>query len=212
MRRSGNYLAFGAALVMPLIFCGAPARSQQAAPPAKPAGTPQSTGQAKPATTTPAPKPALSAALRDQWKFVSQEFIAAADAMPEEKYGFAPTNGEFTGVRSFAEQVKHVACANFAFFDELEKKTPPVDCEHGGPSDARTKAELMNYVGQSFAYGDTVIAKITPLNMLDKIEGRYATPNTRIGMVMTAVWHSTDHYGQMVEYLRMNGIVPPASR
>ena len=132
--------------------------------------------------------------------------------MPEEKYDFKPTNGEFKGVRTFAEQVKHVACANFAFFSEMEKKAPPPDCETGGPNPAKTKAELMQYVGQSFAYGDTVIAKITTLNMLDKIEGHYAGPNTRIGMVITAVWHSTDHYGQMVEYLRMNGIVPPASR
>jgi hypothetical protein len=188
------------------IFAPRPAFAQ-ANPTPPPAG--KTATQAKPA---PAAKPPLSSALRDQWKFISEEFISAADAMPEEKYGFAPTNGEFQGVRTFAEQVKHVACANFAFFSEMEKKTPPPDCEKGGPSPAKTKAELMQYVGASFAYGDTVIAKVTTLNMLDKIEGHYAGPNTRVGMVITAVWHATDHYGQMVEYLRMNGIIPPASR
>jgi hypothetical protein len=181
----------------------------QTKPTPPPAAKPDA--QAKPAPAVPA-KPPLSSALRDQWKFISEEFISAADAMPEEKYDFAPTNGEFKGVRTFAEQVKHVACANFGFFSEMEKKDPPPDCEKGGPNPAKTKAELMQYLGASFMYGDTVIAKITTMNMLDKIEGPYAGPNTRIGMMIAAVWHATDHYGQMVEYLRMNGIVPPASR
>ena len=70
----------------------------------------------------------------------------------------------------------------------------------------------MKYLGESFAYGDSVINKITSLNMTDAVEGRYAGPNTKIGMCITAIWHVSDHYGQIVEYLRMNGIVPPASR
>jgi len=214
MKRKVSFpiLVTAAAIVLALCFAARviPVHAQQAAPPAKPPAQASGPAHAKP-PAAPA-KPPLSATLRDQWKFVSQEFIAAADAMPEEKWNFAPTNGEFKGVRTFAEQVKHVACANFGFFDEIEKKTPPEGCEKGGPSTAKTKAELMQYASQSFAYGDTVLGKITAANMLDKVEGPYASPNTKIGMVMIAVWHSTDHYGQMVEYLRMNGIVPPASR
>src|SRR5256886_17351027 len=53
------------------------------------------------------------------------QFLGVAEAMPESKYDFVPSAGEFKGVRSFAEQVKHVACSNFAFFNEIEGKTPP---------------------------------------------------------------------------------------
>jgi hypothetical protein len=156
----------------------------------------------------------LPTTIMDNWTFMQQEVIGLADAMPAEKYNFAPTSGAFTGVRTFAEQVKHVACANFGFFNEIEGVAPPPDCEKGGPdpNTMKTKAELMKYLRDSYDYSNKVIAKLTPQSMLDHVEGRYAGPNTKIGMVMAAVWHATDHYGQMVEYLRMNGIVPPGSK
>jgi hypothetical protein len=172
---------------------------------------------AVPARTQQQPAPVklttLPSAIMDNWKFISRSFIGLADAMPAEKYNFAPTNGAFTGVRTFAEQVTHVACANFAFFNEIEGVAPPADCEKGGPdpNTMKTKPELMKYLRDSFAYSNTIIAKMTPEHMLDTVEGRYAGPNTKIGMVMVAVWHATDHYGQLIEYLRMNGIVPPGS-
>jgi uncharacterized damage-inducible protein DinB len=140
------------------------------------------------------------------------QFLAAAEAMPEDKYSFIPTAGNFEGVRSFAEQVKHVACANYAFFNEIEGKTPPDDCEKGGPSPAKTKAELVKYLRDSFGYGDGVLKTIDAKNALQGAEGRYAGPNTRLGLAVTAVWHIADHYGQIVEYLRMNGIVPPSTQ
>ena len=146
------------------------------------------------------------------WGYVEQTFVSLADAMPAEKYSFAPTNGEFKGVRTFAQQVKHVACANFAFFNEFEGKTPPPECENGGPDPAKTKDELMKYLRDSFAYADKVLATLNAKNALDPVTGRYAGPNTKLGIAVVAVWHASDHYGQMVEYLRMNGIVPPASR
>jgi uncharacterized damage-inducible protein DinB len=145
-------------------------------------------------------------------KFTEQQFINVAEAMPEEKYGFIPTAGEFKGARSFAEQVKHVACANYGFFNQIEGKTPPEHCEKGGPSPAKTKSELLKYLRDSFAYGDRILSTINARNALDRVEGPYAGPNTRLGMAVTAVWHVTDHYGQIVEYLRMNGIVPPATQ
>jgi len=143
----------------------------------------------------------------------AREFISAADAMPEGKYGFRPTQGEFKDVRSFAEQVKHVACANFGFAAEVRKETPPEKCDvGGGPDPSRTKAEIMKYLRDSFAAMQRVISETTPENMLDPCTGRYGCPNTRLGVENVAVWHAADHYGQIVEYLRMNGIVPPASR
>jgi len=140
------------------------------------------------------------------------QFLAAAEAMPEEKYAYIPTVGNFEGVRSFAEQVKHVACANYAFFNEIEGTAPPEGCEKGGPSPAKTKSELVKYLRESFDYGNGVLKTINTKNVLQRAEGRYAGPNTRLGLAVTAVWHIADHYGQIVEYLRMNGIVPPSTQ
>lgn len=145
-------------------------------------------------------------------RFAEGNLLGLAEAMPEDKYSFMPTNGNFQAVRSFGEQIKHIACAQFAFFNEFEGKKPPEDCEKGGHDPARTKSELITYLKNSFDYGNRVLATLTANNALDRIEGRYAGPNTKLGISVVAVWHLTDHYGQLVEYLRMNGIVPPQTQ
>jgi hypothetical protein len=132
--------------------------------------------------------------------------------MPEAKYSFVPATGNFEGARTFGEQVKHVACANFAFFNEIEGKTPPDHCEKGGPDKARTKAELVKYLKDSFEYGNRVLATINTQNAMKRVEGPYAGPNTRLGMAVVAVWHIADHYGQIAMYLRLSGIVPPSTQ
>src|ERR1700722_15414295 len=146
--------------------------------------------------------------------YTADQFLSAAEAMPAEKYDYIPnvSGGNFVGTRSFAEQVKHVACANYAFFNEIEGKTPPELCEKGGPSKAKTKAELLQYLRDSFDYSNRVLPTITTQNALDRATGRYAAPNTKLGLATVAVWHIADHYGQIVEYLRMNGVVPPATQ
>jgi len=145
-----------------------------------------------------------------QW--TEGQFLAVAEAMPADKYSFVPTAGNFKNVRSFAEQVKHVACANFGFFNEIEGKTPPEHCEKGGPSSASTKEELVKYLKSSFDYGNTVLATVSEKNALGRVEGPYAGPNTRLGVAVAAVWHIADHYGQIAMYLRMCGIVPPSTQ
>src|SRR5690348_4294523 len=69
-------------------------------------------------------------------RMVEGQLLGVAEAMPESKYSFIPASGNFQGVRSFAEQIKHVACGQFAFFNEIEGKTPPANCGQGGPSKA----------------------------------------------------------------------------
>ena len=145
-------------------------------------------------------------------QFAEGNFLGVAEAMPENKYSFVPTNGKFEDARSFGEQVKHVACAQFAFFNEFEGKKPPEDCEKGGHEPAKTKPELIKYLKDSFDYSNHVLATLTAKNALERVEGRYAGPNTKLGISVVAVWHITDHYGQLVEYLRMNGIVPPMTQ
>ena len=154
----------------------------------------------------------ISASVGDVLQYAQQQFLAAAEAMPADRYSFIPTAGSFKDARSFAEQVKHVACANEAFFNEIEGKTPPQLCEKGGPSKASTKSELIQYLRDSFAYSEKVLATVNGQNALDRVNGRYAAPNTKLGVAVAAVWHISDHYGQITQYLRMNGIVPPATQ
>jgi uncharacterized damage-inducible protein DinB len=146
------------------------------------------------------------------FRLIQRDFVSLADAMPADRWTFAPKDGEFKGVRTFAQQVKHVACSNFAFFNQIEHKQPPANCETGGPSPATTKDELMAYLRESFTYALGVMKRLTPANAMDPVEGPYGGPSTRIGISTLAVWHASDHYGQLVVYLRLNGIVPPASR
>ena len=154
----------------------------------------------------------MAATVAQWFTMIERSFVSLADAMPEDKYAFTPTGGAFDGSRSFGDQVKHVACGNFAFFNEIEKKTPPERCESGGPNPARTKAELVTYLRESFAYASAVLKTMTPANALEPAGGPYGGQSTRLGLATLAVWHASDHYGQLVIYLRMNGIVPPASR
>lgn len=154
----------------------------------------------------------IAESVSGQLQFVEGSFLGMAEAMPEDKYSFVPTAGSFDGVRSFGEQVKHVACAQFAFFNEFEGKKPPDDCEKGGHDPAKTKGELIKYLRDSFDYSNRVVATLTAKNALDRVEGRYAGPNTKLGISVVSVWHVTDHYGQLVEYLRMNGIIPPMTQ
>jgi uncharacterized damage-inducible protein DinB len=155
------------------------------------------------------------------FQYEEYEVRSTAEAMPEEKYGYRPAEGKFKNekpefgpaeVRTFAEQVKHVACANFAFAAELDGQKPPEACDKGGPSPAKTKKELLIYLRDSFAAMRKSLGATDSKNMFEPIEGPYAGPNTRLGLATVVIWHNADHYGQMLLYLRLNGIVPPASR
>jgi uncharacterized damage-inducible protein DinB len=142
------------------------------------------------------------------------EFVSAAEAMPEEKYSFAPTTGEFKGVRTFAQEVKHVAAANYLFGSVILQEQSPFDRnQDNGPDAIKTKADILKFVNDSFAYLHKALSSVSQQNLMDPIKnpsGQGTT--TRLRFALVAAGHPWDHYGQMVEYLRMNGIVPPASR
>ena len=162
------------------------------------------------AQNQPPPK-TVSESVNFVWKGIERDFTALADAMPAEKWNYKPINGEFKGVRTFAEQVKHVACANEAWAKQMSGQKPPPGCDIGGPNPAKTKDEIMAYLRDSFTMMDKVIAGTNRKNLLRANPGPYWGPN-RLSALTATVWHISDHYGQLVEYLRMNGIVPPASR
>ncbi len=145
---------------------------------------------------------------------VEHEFTSAAEAMPEDKFGFAPTNGEFKGVRNYGEQIKHVAAVNYIFGAAILSEKVPVDVGgESGPASVKTKAEILKYLKNSFAYVHKAIQTINEKNLVEPLKSPFGEGSvTRLGLATSVGAHCFDHYGQMVEYLRMNGIVPPASR
>jgi len=145
---------------------------------------------------------------------VESEFVPAAEAMPEDKYSFAPTGGEFKGVRTFGAQIKHVAAVNYIVGSTILGEKPPVDTgAENGPDAVKSKADIIKFLKDSFAYAHKAVASINDKNALEPLKGPFGdAPTTRLGMATVFTWHSFDHYGQMAVYLRMNGIIPPASR
>lgn len=161
--------------------------------------------------------PSITSILNFQLTIEEREIVGLAQAMPEDKYSFAPTNGEFKGVRTFAQQVKHIATVNDRFFDAILGKTPPGAPDEGigsnGPDAIQTKDQIVKYLKDSFAYGHTAIATITADNAFTPLKDP-AVPflSTRAALAVFVDAHAMDHYGQIVEYLRDNGLVPPASQ
>lgn len=145
---------------------------------------------------------------------LEHEFVPAVEAMPEDKFGFAPTGGEFKGVRTFAEQAKHVAAVNYLLGAAIMEEKPPVDMGgESGPASMTSKADIVKYLKASFEYVHKAIATINEKNLVETVKSPFGEGAvSRLGLATTVAWHGFDHYGQMVEYLRMNGVVPPASR
>jgi hypothetical protein len=169
-----------------------------------------------PKAPVPAAEPAVGVAMDGAYQAVVGQFAGAAEAMPEDKYHWAPTQGEFKGVKTFAQQVKHVSAVNFFLGAQILGEKPPaeVGSPEMGPDSLRTKAEILKYMKDSFAYARRAIQSITAQTGSRAVKNPFGQgPDlTPIGMATILAFHGMDHYGQMVEYLRMNGIVPPASR
>jgi len=140
---------------------------------------------------------------------IEEHVVPTADAMPEEKYGFVPTAGTFEGARGFAEQVKHLAATNYILGSAvLGEKPPHGEHDEKAPDSLKSKAETMEYLKGSFTLLHRAAAAINKENEEEIVK----FDRTRPGLIIDALIHCDDHYGQIVEYLRMNGIVPPASR
>jgi len=141
------------------------------------------------------------------------EFTGAAKAMPADKYDFAPKTSmipgsKYDGVRTFAEQVSHVIQANYSFYSRVGDMKIDVDMKAIGSM--TKKDDLVAALAACFAFSHKAVATITPANAFVAIKGADGM-NTRATLATFGVAHGYDHYGQLVEYLRMNGIIPPAS-
>jgi hypothetical protein len=158
---------------------------------------------------------ALTSAIDREITDVEKKISDAAEAMPESKFNFSPEDlhiagGEYKGVRTFALQIRHVAASNYAIWSALTGDQFPKDFLGGnGPENLTTKAAVLKFLKDSFALGHKAASMLTPENMLQPPEH---SKSTRLRLAIFGVEHAYDHYGQIVEYLRMNGIIPPASR
>jgi hypothetical protein len=156
----------------------------------------------------------VTAVLSSTVKNLEHDLVPAAEAMPEDKFNFAPSSGEFKGVRTFGEQIKHIAAVNYELGAAILSEKPPVDIgDESGPASVTSKTDILKYLNDSFVYVHKAIDTINEKNLTGTVKspfGEYKV--TRLGLATTVAWHGFDHYGQIVEYLRMNGILPPASR
>jgi DinB superfamily len=145
---------------------------------------------------------------------MEHEFVPAAEAMPEDKFGFVPTNGEFKGARTYGEQIKHVAAVNYIFGAAILSEKAPVDVGgESGPAELKTKDEIVKYLKDSFVYVHKAVQTVNEKNMVELVKSPFGEGKvTRLGLATSVSGHGFNHYGQMVEYLRMNSIIPPASR
>jgi uncharacterized damage-inducible protein DinB len=181
---------------------------------------------AKPATPAAKPQapPTIASEVDRQVSIIEKEFVETAEAMPEDKFNFAPATlniagSDYKGVRTFAEQVKHVAASNYLYWGAITGDKSPIQpkgdngFDHG-PESLTTKAEIIKYLKDSYAIGHKAARSLTAESAVATVPSPFGGSGrvSHLFLATFTVAHAFDHYGQMVEYLRMNGIIPPASR
>ena len=169
------------------------------------------------AAAKPAEKavPTVGKSLDRQLSIIEGDLTPLLAAMPEGKLDFVPQGPGFKGVRSFKQQVGHLAGALHVFAGIVlgEATAPPPEDESNGPARLKTKDDLTTYLKEAFAHAHKACLSVTEHNMLEPVSlagGNFKS--TKLGFANLLTWHSFDHYGQLVVYLRLNGIVPPSSR
>jgi hypothetical protein len=154
------------------------------------------------------PADSESKVVLDSWNDIGRKLIAMAEDFPEDKYDFKPTPAQ----RSFAEQLLHAANANYFFTDPAMGKPMPKE-EDPKRSDFKTKADIVAFVKKAFADGATALKAKGDKGMSDLLVDPFAHQQVRVlDMAYGLIEHSGEHYGQLVGYYRMAGLVPPESR
>jgi uncharacterized damage-inducible protein DinB len=162
--------------------------------------------------------PTIASAIDREISIVEKELIDAAEAMPEGKFDFSPeklniSGSDYKGVRTFGQQLKHVAASNYLIWSPITGEKAPDTVNDGkGPDNMTAKADIIKYLKDSFAFGHKSVATLNSSNLVEPMTSSSGRPTTRLFLATFAPAHAFDHYGQLVEYLRMNGIMPPASR
>lgn len=159
--------------------------------------------------------PTVAKVYDGQLSNIEGELVPLIAAMPAEKMAFAPSQGEFKGVRTFAQQATHIAAVIYAVSAAARGEKNPTEMgpSENGPATLKTKDDVLKYVKDAFAYAHKSMQGMTAANEMDMMDSPFGDGKmSRVSAASIAVWHSWDHYGQMVVYARMCGVVPPASR
>ena len=154
------------------------------------------------------PADSPSKVLLDSWNDVGRKLIAMAEDFPEDKYDFKPTPAQ----RSFAEQLLHAAGANYFFTSPAMGRKPPSE-EDPKRDQYKTKADVVSFVKKSFADGATAIKAKGDKGMSDLLVDPFSHQQVRVSdFAYGFIEHDGEHYGQLVGYYRLAGLVPPESR
>jgi uncharacterized damage-inducible protein DinB len=170
------------------------------------------------ASASPSTPPTIASSIDREISLVEKEVLEAAEAMPEDKFDFSPeklniAGSDYKGVRTFGEQLKHIAASNYLIWSPITgEKSPDTVNDGKGPDNMKAKADIIKFVKDSFEFGHKAVATLNESNLVQPVPRNNRPPTTRLFQATFAAAHAFDHYGQLVEYLRMNGIVPPASR
>ena len=169
------------------------------------------------ASATPSTPPTIASAIDREISIVEKEVVEAAEAMPENKFDFSPeklniSGSDYKGVRTFGQQLKHFRLELLDLVTDHRRKAPNTVNDGKGPDSMTAKADIIKFLKDSFAFGHKAVATLNASNLVQPITSSSGRPTTRLFLATFAAAHCFDHYGQMIEYLRMNGIVPPASR
>ncbi len=157
------------------------------------------------ASTSSAQGVTVAGDMLKDWQQQKATMVAIADAMPEDKFGYKSTPAQ----RNYGEQVMHVVQVNQMLLGTLGAKTPapPINMK------ATSRADILQALRQSYDYGEAVFKEFNDAAWTQAVMGpRFMGQATRVRIGNFAMTHTMDIYGQMVVYLRLNNIVPPASR
>ena len=170
----------------------------------------QSNSQSSPAA------PTIASVLDRQLSGIEKEIMGSADAVPADKFDFSPAAANIPGdfktpkpVRTLSEQLKHIGDAMEAYSDLMMGQKPPESNDENGPANLKTKSDVINYLKTEFTKAHSAINTINQQNAVEPLGG---TPRTRLALAVAIIGHNNNHYGQIIEYLRMNGIVPVESQ
>lgn len=159
--------------------------------------------------------PTVGRIFEGQLRTAESEIVSLVEAMPANKMNFAPTNGEFKGVRTFGQQAKHISAVLYMVCAAAKGEKPPVDLGGGenGPDSVASKEQIVKFMKDAFAYARGAAGSMTAEGLTQMVKSPFGQGEMPKGaLVSLATWHSFDHYGQMVVYARMNGVIPPASQ
>jgi uncharacterized damage-inducible protein DinB len=178
----------------------------------------QGASAAKPAQAS-AP-PTIASVLNRQLSGIERNIMGAAEAVPEDKYEFSPATANIPGdfktpdpVRTLSQQFKHIGDALESYASAILGQKHEASADENGPKNVKTKPEVMSFLKAEFAKAHSAIDTITQQNVVEEIPAPFGnSKTTRLSLAAGMVAHSNNHYGQIIEYLRMNSMVPPESQ